>query len=110
MKTKNVALLEQDRCLCTDTVLLQVQGGVGSVPIHSLQGLGGAPGAVSTPVATLAQLAARNTSGRLHRAEPHSHQGSNGPPYALVHFSLNDHSLAGIRTRATRASPAAPCA
>lgn len=76
----------------TDTVWLQVQGGVGSVPIHLLQGPGGAPGAA----ARLTHLAARNASGRLHRAEPHPPQGSNGPPYALVQFSLNDPSLAGL--------------
>ena len=90
----------------TDKVWLQVQGGVGSVPIRLLQGPGGAPGAA----ARLMHLAARNTSGRLHRAEPHPPQGSNGPPYALVQFSLSDPSLAGLAHEGnTRISRGAVC-
>ena len=71
------------------TVWLHVQGGVGSVPIHLHEG---APGAA----ARLAYLAAKNTSGRLHRAEPLPPPGSSGPPYALVQFSLHDPALAGL--------------
>jgi peptidyl-prolyl cis-trans isomerase A (cyclophilin A) len=53
-------------------------------------------GVAAETAARLAWLAARNTSGRIHRAEPQPSSGSSGPPYALIQFSLNDSSLAGL--------------
>ena len=61
--------------------------GVGTVPIILNENLNAAT--------TLKALAAAGTAGKLHRAEPLPPRGSNGPPYALVQFSLS--GLDGLR-------------
>ena len=45
---------------------------------------------------TILELANANTTGKVHRAEPLPPPGSNGPPYALVQFSLSANALAKL--------------
>ena len=64
-----------------DTMLNLEIDDVGTVPI-SLDG-------TLHAAQTLTALAARRIAGKVHRAEPLPPAGSNGPPYALVQFSLS---------------------
>ena len=61
--------------------------GIGSIPIDL--DAANAPRAV----AELKRLSAAGNSGRLHRSEPLPPEGSTGPPYALVQFSLDAPAL-----------------
>ena len=68
------------------TVTLAIDG-VGAVPIQL--DTANAPRAA----AELKRVAEADTTGRLHRSEPLPAEGSTGPPYALVQFSLEAPQL-----------------
>lgn len=53
---------------------------IGEIPLRLNDSLAAA--------AVLRRLAGEATAGRVHRAEPLPPAGSNGPPYALVQFTL----------------------
>lgn len=66
--------------------------GVGSIPIMMSAG-----SSTRKTQAKLLDLAAKGTSGRVHRAEAVPSAGSIGPPYALVQFTLDDGTLASLQ-------------
>lgn len=67
---------------------------VGSIPIH----LNNQSFSVSQK---LLEAASRGATGIVHRAEPLPPAGSNGPPYALVQFTVNDAGLDKLKHEGT---------
>ena len=62
----------------------------------NVEGVGTIPIVLDTSLQVskrLTELAANGATGHIHRAEPLPPAGSNGPPYALVQFTINDAGL-----------------
>ena len=66
---------------------------VGSIPIHLNESF--------VASKTLLEAASRGATGILHRAEPLPPAGSNGPPYALVQFTINGAGLDKLKHEGT---------